>query len=361
MRVIRRAYGFLDERLQLQPLLDYARHKEVPRHRYSWAYFFGGLTLFFFLVQVGSGILLLLYYRPTAEAAFDSVQFIMTRVSFGWLVRSIHSWSANLMIGAAFVHMFSVFLMKSYVRPRELTWWTGCIVLALSLGFGFSGYLLPWNELAFFATSVGTEMVHKTPLIGDWLLRFLRGGEDVTGATLTRFFGFHVAVLPMLTTAVLVLHLLLVQRQGMHVPVSAQAESQRRQAMRFVPNFMLRELAVWLIGLALLAALAAFFPWELGQKADPFASAPANIQPEWYFLFMFETLKLLPPHVFGIEGELVGLGVFALAAILWFFAPLLDWRARHGKRSPVFTLVGWLAILYVAGMTIFSMAGGWPQ
>ena len=358
MAVIQRAYEFLDERLQLEPLAEYGRHKEVPRHRYSWAYFFGGLALFFFIVQVCSGILLLLYYRPTAEAAFDSVQFIMTRVRFGWLVRSIHSWSANLMILAAFIHMFSVFLMKSYARPRELTWWTGCILLALSMGFGFSGYLLPWNELAFFATSVGTEMVHRTPLIGDWLLRFLRGGDDVTGGTLTRFFGFHVAVLPMVTTFVLIAHLLFVQRQGMHVPASAQAESQRRPPLRFVPNFMLRELLVWLIGLALLAALAAFFPWELGQKADPFASAPANIKPEWYFLFMFETLKLLPAYIAGIEGELVGLGAFGLAALLWFFVPVFDGRARQGKRSPIFTVIGWLMILYIFGMTALSLAGG---
>jgi cytochrome b6 len=358
MGILQRTYEVLDARLQLEPLAEYARHKQVPRHRYSWAYFFGGMTLFFFIVQVCSGILLLLYYRPSAEAAFDSVQFIMTRVRFGWLVRSIHSWSANLMILAAFVHMFSVFLMKSYARPRELTWWTGCLLLALSLGFGFSGYLLPWNELAFFATRVGTEMVHKTPLVGDWLLRFLRGGDDVTGATLTRFFGFHVAVLPMLTTFVLLLHLLFIQRQGMHVPVSAQTQARRRAAMRFVPNFMLRELLVWLIGLALLAALAAFFPWELGQKADPFASAPANIKPEWYFLFMFETLKLLPAHVVGIEGELVGLALFGVVGLLWFFVPLLDWRARRGRRSPFFTLIGWLAIAYIAGMTLLSLSGG---
>ena len=360
MGTLQRTYALLDERLQLEALAAYARHKEGPRHRYAWAYFFGGMTLFFFIVQVCSGVLLLLYYRPTGEAAFDSVQFIMTRVRFGWLVRSIHSWSANLMILAAFVHMFSVFLMNSYSRPRDLTWRTGCILLALSLGFGFSGYLLPWNELAFFATRVGTEMVHKTPLVGGWLLHFLRGGEDVTGATLTRFFGFHVAVLPMLTTFFLVLHLLFIQRQGLHVPRSVYAQSQRRPAMRFVPNFMLRELLVWLIGLALLAALAAFLPWELGQKADPFASAPAAIKPEWYFLFMFETLKLLPAHVFGIEGELIGLALFAAIALLWFFVPLLDRRARRGERSPLFTLLGWLAIMYIAGMTLLSLLGGLP-
>ena len=145
MGPVRRAWRFLDDRLRLDPLVTFLREKEVPRHRHAWAYFFGGISLFFFLVQVGSGVLLLLYYRPTAESAFQSVELIMTRVQFGWLVRSIHAWSANLMVLAVYVHMFSVFLMRSYAKPRDLTWWTGMLLLGITVGFGFSGYLLPWN------------------------------------------------------------------------------------------------------------------------------------------------------------------------------------------------------------------------
>ncbi|NWG00211.1 MAG: cytochrome bc complex cytochrome b subunit [Thermoanaerobaculaceae bacterium] len=357
MGIFKRLWAALDERLGLAPLVEFARHKEVPRHRYSWAYYFGGLTLFFLGVQVVTGILLLLYYRPTAEAAFESVQFIVTRVPFGWLVRSIHSWSANLMILSAFAHMFSVYLLGAYAKPRELTWWSGFALLLLAMGFGFSGYLLPWNELSFFATRIGTDIAGKTPLVGGWLLRFLRGGDDVTGATLTRFFGFHVALLPMITSALLALHLLLIQKQGMHVPEKLAPEAKSRPPIPFVPNFALREATVWLGGLALLAVLAAFFPWELGVKADPFAPAPAGIKPEWYFLFMFETLKLLPPHVLGIEGELVGLALFTFGGLVWFLVPLLDRGSERGKRSPLFLLLGWLVLAYLVSFTALSLAG----
>jgi cytochrome b6 len=188
-------------------------------------------------------------------------------------------------------------------------------------------------------------------------LKFLRGGEEVTGATLTRFFGFHVAVLPMITAALLSLHLALIQRQGMHVPESLEKEAKARKPIRFVPNFMLREGAVWLLGLAALAALAAFFPWELGIKADPFASAPAGIHPEWYFLFMFETLKLIPAHVLGIEGELLGLGVFGLGGLVWFLVPVLDRGSRTGHRTRAFLVLGWFLLAYIVSFTLASLAG----
>ncbi|MDX1649934.1 MAG: cytochrome b N-terminal domain-containing protein, partial [Myxococcota bacterium] len=146
---------------------EYLRHKEVPQHRFSVLYFLGGMTLFLFGVQVLTGILLMLYYQPSADGAFESVQFLMTRVPFGWLVRSVHAWSANLMIFFAFVHLATVFFSKAYGPPRELTWMTGCFALFLALGFGFSGYLLPWNELAFFATKVGTQIAGSLPGVGE--------------------------------------------------------------------------------------------------------------------------------------------------------------------------------------------------
>ena len=151
----------------------------------------------------------------------------MTRVQFGWLIRSIHSWSANLMIFTAFVHMFSVLFLKAYRKPRELTWVTGMLLLFLVMGFGFSGYLLPWNKLAFFATTVGTQMAGQVPVIGQPMMIFLRGGPQVTGATLTRFFGFHVAVLPTLVTVLIAIHLFLVQRQGMSVPPKVEVAVDR--------------------------------------------------------------------------------------------------------------------------------------
>jgi cytochrome b6 len=349
-----RIIAWLKERYDLSALEHFFKKKEVPVYRHTIWYYFGGITLFFFMIQVATGILLLLYYRPTAEAAFESVQFIMTEVRFGWLIRSIHSWSANLMVAAAFVHLFSVFFLKAYRKPRELTWVSGAILFFLSLGFGFSGYLLPWNELAFFATKVGTEIVAVVPLIGDFLLKFLRGGEDVTGATLTRFFGFHVAVLPMITTLFLVFHLWVVQKQGMSVPPSLGKQGNSMRTMLFFPNFLLRDVLGWVLALAALAAIAALFPWELGVKADPFAPAPAGIKPEWYFVFMFQTLKFIPAKVFGLDGEMLGIFGFAIIGILLVLVPFLDRKAALGQTGKLFSALGVAALGYIIIMTIVS-------
>ena len=170
------------------------------------------------------------------------------------------------MIGCLVVHMFSTMMLKAYRPPRELTWVTGYVLFALTLCFGFSGYLLPWNELAFFATRVGTDIAGSLPGIGEWLLRFLRGGDRVTGGTLSRFYGWHVAILPALATLVLVVHLLLVQVQGMSTPPGSVEETERRRPMRFFPDFALRDLFGWTVALAVLVAMAALFPWEFGEK-----------------------------------------------------------------------------------------------
>jgi cytochrome b6 len=346
--------AWLRERYDLSALEHFIKKKEVPLHRHSIWYYFGGITLFFFMIQVATGILLLLYYRPTAEAAFESVQFIMTEVRFGWLIRSIHSWSANLMIAAAFVHLFSVFFLKAYRKPRELTWVSGVFLLFLSLGFGFSGYLLPWNELAFFATKVGTEIVAVAPLIGGFLLKFLRGGEDVTGATLTRFFGFHVAVLPMISTVLLLFHLWAVQKQGMSLPLKLEKDGAPYKTMPFFPNFLLRDLLGWILALGALAAIAALFPWELGVKADPFAPAPAGIKPEWYFVFMFQTLKFIPAKIWFLDGEMLGVLAFGLIGVLLVLAPFLDRKAALGQTGKLFSALGVAALVYIILMTIIS-------
>ncbi len=343
---------WLEERLGWRAVKHQIDHKEVPQHRHSIWYYFGGMTLFLFVVQVSTGILLLLYYRPSAESAFESVQFIMTEVEFGWLIRSVHSWSANLMIAAAFVHMFSALFLRAFRRPRELTWLSGVILLFLSLAFGFSGYLLPWNKLAYFATKVGTDIAGVVPAVGPFLLRFLRGGDEVTGATLTRFFGFHVAILPAVTTVLLALHLYLVQRHGMSVPPGVQGENVG--CMKFYPNFLLRDLAGWLAAVAVLAALAAIFPWELGEKADPFAPAPAGIKPEWYFVFMFQTLKYIPGRILGLDGEVVGILFFTLLALLLLLVPFLSSEGRRVGRMGLLPLTGIAALIYIVILTALA-------
>ncbi len=347
---------WLDERVDLAALEKLAKKKEIPVHRHTVWYYFGGMTLFLLMVQVATGILLLLYYRPSAEEAYESVQFLMTEVQFGWLVRSIHSWAANLMIFTLFVHLFSVLLLKAYRPPREVTWFSGMALLALALGFGFTGYLLPWNVLSYFATQVGTEIPGVIPLVGPFLRRLLRGGDEVTGATLTRFYGIHVAILPALTVLLLGLHLFLVQKHGMSIPPGVERRGGGRRTMPFLPHFLLRDLVGWLSALAILAALAAYLPWELGQKADPFASAPAGIKPEWYFIFMFQTLKYLPSYILGIEGEIVGVVGFGLGGLFLLLIPFLDRQTARGQPSRLFTWIGIVIIIYMIVLTYLGYA-----
>ena len=348
-----RTLAWLDARVGASALLPFIRKKEVPLHRHTIWYYVGGMVLFLFFLQVATGILLLFYYRPSAEEAYESVQFLMAEVKFGWLIRSIHGWGANLMIFALFVHLFSVLFLKAYRTPRELTWVSGALLFALALGLGFTGYLLPWNELAFFATRVGTEIPGVLPFVGDFVRELLRGGEDVTGATLTRFYALHVSVLPGLSFLLIMLHVLLVQKHGMSVPPGVQERGGTPRAMKFVPNFLLRDLIGWLVALACLAALAALLPAHLGEKADPFAPAPAGIKPEWYFMFMFHTLKLLPSHILGLEGEMLGIMAFGVAGAVLMLIPFLD-RGQNRRHSKLWTAISMGALLYVIALTILG-------
>ena len=354
-RTARAITAWLSDRLHLEPVQDLARQKTIPVHRYGVIYYFGGMTLFLLAVQVVTGILLTLYYRPSAEEAFASVQLIMTDVPFGWLVRSIHSWAANLMIFSAVLHLVSVYFAKAYRPPRELTWISGVLALFIALAFGFTGYLLPWNQLAFFATKVGTQIAGSVPLVGEWTVRFLRGGDRVSGATLSRFYAVHVSILPALMVVFAGIHLLLVQVHGMSVPPKQENEAKRRRPMRFIPDYVLRDAFGWLLALGVLAALAAFFPWELGEKADPFAPAPADIKPEWYFMAMFQTLKVIPGGSFaGIEYESIPVVLFGLAGLVLLLVPFLDRGVVRRGRSPGFTAVGVLVMAAAVAMTAWG-------
>ncbi len=346
-----RLWEWLDVRVGLSELSKLAKKKQVPVHRYTVWYYLGGMTLFLFAIQVATGILLLLYYRPGVEEAYESVQFLMAEVQFGWLIRSIHSWAANLMIFTLFVHLFSVLLLKAYRPPREVTWLSGVGLLGVAMGLGFTGYLLPWNMLAYFATKVGTEITGVVPVVGPFLRRLLRGGDDVTGATLTRFYGIHVAILPACASLFIAVHLFLVQKHGMSVPPSLERTGGARRVMPFFPNFFLRDLVGWLSAVAVLTALAAYYPVELGLKADPFAPAPIGIRPEWYFMFMFQTLKYLPAYVLGIEGEVIGVVGFGLGGLFLLLLPFLDRRSEKGEPSRVFTWIGIVIIMYMIVLT----------
>ncbi len=346
---------WLDERYNLGFIRHFADEKKVPQFRGSFWYYFGGVSLFLFIVQVVTGILLLMYYQPGAQTAYESVRFIVTKVQFGWLIRSIHSWSANLMILSVLIHMFSVYFTKAFRAPRELTWYSGFLLFALCLTFGFSGYLLPWNTLSYFATKVGTEIVGVIPVIGQPMVKLLRNGNDVTTATLTRFFGLHVAVLPAIFTVVLAMHLLFIQVQGISEPESwKHLPESKKKHIPFFPNFVMRDVLLWLIVLNVLAILAVYFPWELGNKADPFASAPMGIRPEWYFLFMFQSLKFFPAKILTLDGEVVGVSLFGLAGLLWFLIPFWDSKTPKGSRNKIINYAGIGVVLYMIVLTIIG-------
>jgi len=363
----RSLYRWLDARYKLSSLTEFLREKDVPvgAHPLFW-YFLGGATLFFFAVQVGTGVLLLMYYQPGEATSYESIRYLTTQVPFGWLVRSMHCWSAHLMIVSLVVHMFSTMMLKAYRPPRELTWVSGYILFALALGFGFSGYLLPWNELAFFATAVGTDSVKSVPVIGDWLLNIMRGGPEVTINTLYRFFALHVAVLPLITVGLVGAHLIFVQRQGMALPLG---KSQPTRSMKFFPNFALRDLLLWLVCLIALVLLSLLFPygagipgieWELGLKADPLAPAYPGIKPEWYFLWVYQLLKEFPPHLFGIEGPQFCLLVVSVLMTTWLLIPWLDRSARNDRPSPGFSDFGVAAIFFLVFLTFkaWDIGGG---
>jgi cytochrome b6 len=345
-------YAGLDRLFDLSSLVKFARKKTVPEHdRDAW-YFLGGICLFLFAVQVLTGALLLLYYSPSADSAYESIVYIMSQVKFGWLIRSVHSWTANILIGALFVHMFSTFFLKAYRPPRHLTWMTGFLLLLVFMAFGFSGYLLPWNELSYFATKVGTDIVGILPLVGKGLKSLLLGGQEVGPATLGRFFWFHIAVMPFLAVLIMGAHIWLVQTLGMSLPIGTKKEKVRE--VPFFPDFLLKDSVGWILILAVIGVLCVFLPWETGRKADPLASAPLGIKPEWYFTFMFSTLKLIPSRIFSFEGEAVAVLGFMAGALLWLLVPVLDRRAARERPSPAFTLIGTVILLYVLVMTALT-------
>jgi cytochrome b6 len=345
---------WIDERLGISDVLAFAKKKTVPVHKHDVWYYWGGLSLFLFIVQGITGVLLLIYYRP-GPGAYESVRQITYEINFGWLIRSAHSWSANLMVFAVLVHMFSAFFMKAYRSPREFGWWSGIILLGLTLAFGFSGYLLPMNELAYFATKVGLQIPAMVPVVGPHLADLARGGPDVNEYTVQRFFTLHAVIMPAIFLPVLGLHLYLVQKHGNAVPESVEKlPPEKRRSLPFFPHFILKDMAVWLIALNVLTLLAALFPWELGNAADPLASAPPGIHPEWYFMSMFQTLKIFGDLMPGITGEAVGVIVFTLGLFLWCIVPLFDPNTRSGKAGKWATYFGLFVIATFLGTTIWG-------
>ncbi len=344
---------FIKDRLPLEEIRKLAEKKKVPLHRQSIWYYMGGIVAMLLGVQVITGILLMVYYVPEINSAHASILKINSQINFGWFVRSLHSWGANLMIFALFVHLFSAYFMKAYRKPRELTWWSGLALMAICLAFGFTGYLLPWDEVSFFATKIGLDVAEKMPLAGHTLSYMMRGGESITQATISRFFVIHVAVLPVFLLGLLGGHLMLVQVHGISEPESfQQLPAGKKKYEKFFPTFFLKDILVWVLALNVLFCLVTLCPWGLGPEADPFGAAPIGIKPEWYFLAPFQFLKLIPPMMGPVEGELFGIVLMSLIGLGFVIVPLFDNGTK--SRSIGATLFGAGVLIALIGFSLWG-------
>ena len=215
--MVTKIINWLDERLGLRAIYNVTFDRKVPK--VNWWFTLGSASLFLFVMQAVTGIFLTVYYVPSPDHAYDSIQYIMTGVSYGWLIRGLHHWGASLMVIVVFIHMLRTFFYAAYKFPRELTWLTGVILLLTTLGMGFTGYLLPWNQRAYWATTVGTQIAGTAPVIGPLILSVLRGGTDLSAVTLARFFAVHIWFLPAVIGLMIGVHMYMIIRLGIsHIP-----------------------------------------------------------------------------------------------------------------------------------------------
>ncbi len=318
-----RVYTWLDERLNLAPIRVALLEEPIPGGA-SWIYVFGSVTLFAFLIQMATGMFLMLSYAPTADHAYESVRYIQEEVPFGAFIRSLHHWGASLMMVAIGLHMLQVFLYGAYKRPREMMWLVGVVLSLLTLAFGFSGYLLPWDQRAYWATQVGVNIVGTIPLIGDTLVRIIRGGETLGTMTLSRFFALHTVFLPWLLMGLIVLHLVILRRVGPAGPWDAVRAAAIQEP--FWPKQVAMDAIAMFMAFVILAGLALSLPPSLADRANP-ADTTFTPVPEWYFLWYYELLKY-----FQGRWEIVGtLVIPSCLYLLLFLLPFLD---RRPERRP---------------------------
>jgi ubiquinol-cytochrome c reductase cytochrome b subunit len=313
----------------------------------SWIYVFGSATLFLFILQGITGMFLAVYYAPTPDHAYDSVQFIENQVTFGWFVRGLHHWGASGMVIAVGLHMLQVFLYGAYKPPREMMWMVGVVLFFLVMGFAFTGYLLPWDQTAYWATQVGINMAGTVPLVGDFLVKVMRGGETLGALTLSRFFAVHVLFLPALILSGILLHLFILRRVGPAGPWDEQKAAAGNET--FYPRQVYMDAVVMLFVFVVLAILATLVPFPLTDKANPSDTSFVPV-PEWYFLFYYEFLK----HVHGPLEPFATWVLPAMAVFVMLLWPFIDWRKT--VRAPASRPVGLaLAVLFL--VAVFSLLG----
>jgi ubiquinol-cytochrome c reductase cytochrome b subunit len=338
-------YDWLDERTGVKKALAQALDEPI-RGGARWSYVFGSALLFLFGLQAITGIFLTLYYVPSADHAHASVAYIQKAVPGGALLRGLHYYGANAMIIIIVAHIAQVFLYGAYKGKRELVWIVGGILLLLVLGFAFTGYLLPWDQEAYFGTRVGASIAGEIPLIGPIQQRIMLGGADLTSLTLSRFFMTHVFLLPLVAGLLILLHIYLFRRAGAAGPFHNRDD---HRVEPFYPKQLLKD-SIFILGIFVtLVLLSEILPAELGPQADPTSDFLAR--PAWYFLPLFELLKCFP-------GKLSLVPTVVLPAILFgliFMLPFFDRRKeRHPMRRPVATAALAFVLASAIGLIILS-------
>ncbi len=315
----------------------------IPLHMKKWWYCSGATPLIVFAFQVITGILLTFYFVPSPEMAYESVRHITEDVRLGFWIRGLHRWGSNLMVIALLLHITRVFFTRAYRKPREINWMIGVILFFLTLTFSFTGYSLTYNQLSYWATTVGTNMIKQVPFIGTWLLTFLRGGEEVSANTLTRFFTIHVGLLPPLIIFFISLHIIILRLHGVSEP-----EGFPKGHYSFYPHHFYKIIIITLFLLTVMSTFTIILPPGLGEPANP-AVTPLHIKPEWYFFPMYRFLKLVPLNV-GI----IVTGLFVVLMLFWPFIDPIIAKSENKRRLWAYA-VGGLTLLITVGMTVWEM------
>lgn len=342
---MKRISAWISKRLNLPPVLHHLLDEKIPGGA-SWIYIFGSVTLFLFLLQALTGMFLAIYYAPTPDHAYESVRFIQEEIPFGSFIRGLHHWGASAMMVMIGLHILQVFLYGAFKAPREMMWMVGGFLLILTLSFGFTGYLLPWDQKAYWATQVGINLVGTVPWIGGALTRILRGGGDLGALTLSRFFAVHTLFLPWLVVMMIALHLFILRRVGAAGPwdkKKAEAVSEP-----FYPRQVFMDAVAMGVMFIVLVVLAANVPAHLADRADPTDTTFRPV-PEWYYLFYYQFLKY-----FEGRFEIVATFVIPLLFFGIFFAiPFLGRRwERIPVKRPMAMILGGLFLVFV-----FTMLG----
>ncbi len=362
---MKKILDWLDERTGWKKVKEVIFDRHIPKG-VDWRYTLGSVTLFFFILQVTTGILLAMHYSPSPDHAYDSVKYLSSEVPMGNFLRGLHKWGATGMVVCVFLHMLRVFFMGAYKYPREITWLSGVLLFFFVIGFGFTGYLLPWDQKAYWATTVGAHMTEQVPFIGNALGKILKGGQDLGAITLSRFYAIHVLLFPALTVLFIAIHLFLVVWHGISAPperettlkteteadwksrLHARYMELKAQGKPFWPDIIFKDtMAITLVFLVIIG-LALWKGAALEEMANP-TDTTYNPRPEWYFLSVFQLLKYFP-------GKLEAFAIVLLPLIVvsaLFALPFFD---RGPKRHPAdrkwLVIAGWLAVLGVVVLTV---------